>query len=289
MNILENLENLNVSEECYNDILTLAEEYINEVSASMLKQAAKNSMYSRRIQAAGAKAAYDSAMNFAKDAPSADVAHRERVKAENNYGKALNRYQHAGTIAMKGPDKGSALKIIKDAEDFNSKPENSNKIENPYKYASRTFNKGRISEEYYNEIIEGIIQKVKDFANNQVNKAALGLTNSNSGIAKKVRSTEFAQKHIFPRAVDGMIHNANKAEQEATKYGDGEAAIDHHDHANRLRQIKGSIEKAKQRGVNPLSYVGSDKLNKHSVHNPEYNDYDSNSGIRDVVKQWKSK
>ena len=42
MNILENLENLNVSEECFNDIMGLVEEVINEVSDEW-KQACKDS------------------------------------------------------------------------------------------------------------------------------------------------------------------------------------------------------------------------------------------------------
>lgn len=42
MNIFENLENLQVSEECFNDILNIVEEIINEVSDEW-KQACKDS------------------------------------------------------------------------------------------------------------------------------------------------------------------------------------------------------------------------------------------------------
>ena len=42
MNIFENLENLQVSEECFNDIMGLVEEYISEVSDEW-KQACKDS------------------------------------------------------------------------------------------------------------------------------------------------------------------------------------------------------------------------------------------------------
>ena len=47
MNIFESLESLNVSEECFNDILNIVEEIINEVSKDMLAQAAKNSIPNR--------------------------------------------------------------------------------------------------------------------------------------------------------------------------------------------------------------------------------------------------
>ena len=47
MGIFEQLENLNVSEECFDDILGIVEEYINEVSVNMWKNAAKNSIPSR--------------------------------------------------------------------------------------------------------------------------------------------------------------------------------------------------------------------------------------------------
>lgn len=47
MDIFEQLENLNVSEECFDDILGIVEEYINEVSVNMWKRAAKNSIPSR--------------------------------------------------------------------------------------------------------------------------------------------------------------------------------------------------------------------------------------------------
>ena len=154
-----------------------------------------------------------------------------------------------------------------------------------------------VSEECFDDIMgiveelldEGVLQKVKNFANNQINKAALGVTNSNSSLAQKIRSSKFGQKHILPRAVDGMIHNASKAEEQALNNKDGEAAMAHSGHADRLRRIKGSIEKAKQRGENPIDYLGSDKLNKHSVFNPGEEHYDSTSGIRDVVNRYKSK
>ena len=43
MNIFEELENLNVSEECFNDIMDIVEEIINEVSVNKWRESAKNS------------------------------------------------------------------------------------------------------------------------------------------------------------------------------------------------------------------------------------------------------
>ena len=47
MDIFESLENLPISEECFNDIMGIVEEYINEVSVNMWKRAAKNSIPAR--------------------------------------------------------------------------------------------------------------------------------------------------------------------------------------------------------------------------------------------------
>ena len=47
MDIFESLENLNISEECFNEILILVEEYINEVSLNKWAEAAKSSLPKR--------------------------------------------------------------------------------------------------------------------------------------------------------------------------------------------------------------------------------------------------
>lgn len=47
MDIFESLENLNISEECFNDILNLVEEYISEVKANTLRRAIGNNYEDR--------------------------------------------------------------------------------------------------------------------------------------------------------------------------------------------------------------------------------------------------
>lgn len=48
MDIFENLENLPISEECFNEIMDIVEEYIHEVSVKRWKQAAANSIEGRK-------------------------------------------------------------------------------------------------------------------------------------------------------------------------------------------------------------------------------------------------
>lgn len=85
MDIFESLENLSVSEECFNEIMGLVEEYINEVSLGKLKSAAYNSKDDREIEAMKAQRDFDHSMN--------KIA---------SYGKLLNaedRYSHAANLA----------------------------------------------------------------------------------------------------------------------------------------------------------------------------------------------
>ena len=51
MDIFESLENLNVSEECFEDIVGLVEEYLSETNREMRYKAAKNSLSQREEQA----------------------------------------------------------------------------------------------------------------------------------------------------------------------------------------------------------------------------------------------
>ena len=50
MDIFESLENLDVSEECFNDILGIVEEYINETTRELRYKAAENSLPQREEQ-----------------------------------------------------------------------------------------------------------------------------------------------------------------------------------------------------------------------------------------------
>lgn len=54
MDIFEQLENLNVSEECFDDIMDIVEEYINEVSVGLLSRAAASSLPKRKEAAIAA-------------------------------------------------------------------------------------------------------------------------------------------------------------------------------------------------------------------------------------------
>ena len=47
-NIFENLENLPISEECFNDIMNMVEEIINEVSLNKQREAAKKVLPERK-------------------------------------------------------------------------------------------------------------------------------------------------------------------------------------------------------------------------------------------------
>ena len=96
--IFENLENLQVSEECFNDIMDIVEEMINEVSVGYYKKSAKSSLPGR-IEAA------------------------QKLTDDNTEGEitnVLNRKNRASGIAhnprLKDNSKMSALKVKKAAE-----------------------------------------------------------------------------------------------------------------------------------------------------------------------------
>ena len=114
MTIFESLENLNVSEECFNDIIIIVEEYINEVSANMLKQAAANSIPLRKAQADSSVANYD---RFVKShTPSENKNNPSfREKAFHDIARlehAKSMGSHTGTAALYEPSKETAKEYL---------------------------------------------------------------------------------------------------------------------------------------------------------------------------------
>jgi hypothetical protein len=139
MSIFESLENLNVSEECFDDIMGIVEEIINEVTSKKWAQSAQNSIYTRRNNVAGSKASYETSMQLGADAPSPEQAHMEVARREHKYGRDLARYQHAAAVAKLAPkDDTPAVKAAQEVEKHNK--EHSLDKKNPYEYASRFYN-----------------------------------------------------------------------------------------------------------------------------------------------------
>lgn len=96
MNIFENLEELNVSEECFEDILNIVEEYINEVSLDKHLKAAENSQDTRILKAT-------------------DKEGLKRAKHANNIVNALRDLKaRVGSKDMKSTNANAFYKEVKD-------------------------------------------------------------------------------------------------------------------------------------------------------------------------------
>ena len=126
MDIFKNLENLNVSEECFNDIMDIVESIINEVSLGKLTDAARKSLPLRSDQ-----------MYVAL-----------RKGTEKDYEKANKRDDHARDLSRLGDlvDKkgGEALKYQANANDFikkfnRTKRKMTEKGQKDFRYSNGTF------------------------------------------------------------------------------------------------------------------------------------------------------
>ena len=140
MSIFESLENLNVSEECFDDIMGIVEEIINEVTNKKWAEAAQNSLYKRRNNVAGSYQAMQAAQELGGDAPSQKEAHIELAKREAQYGRDVGRYNHAGIVAKAVKRTNDrAVETAQAVEKHNQ--EHSLDDKNPYKYGSRFYNR----------------------------------------------------------------------------------------------------------------------------------------------------
>lgn len=108
MNIFESLENLNVSEECFNDIMSIVEEIINEVSVKRWKEAAINSLADRGFEEGKMDAAID-AINKKKR-----HSYKDDEKLNKHF-NAIDRTIHAKEVAHLPNSKMSANKVLKAA------------------------------------------------------------------------------------------------------------------------------------------------------------------------------
>lgn len=107
MNIFERLENLNVSEECFDDILSIVEEYINEVSVNFVSRAARNSLPRRNKQVQMSSKMIDSANDYWE---------KEKASGVNN-NITIPRLRHAQALANGGEgDTRNANTVLKKVE-----------------------------------------------------------------------------------------------------------------------------------------------------------------------------
>ena len=109
MNIFESLENLNVSEECFNDIVGIVEEYINELKDDLKLKVGKmrvnnafNSIKRQLVSAARAKDAYNNGDSDAVADNAANAVYH-KLKANDNTFKA-NRFAYLFGKNAKSPE-----------------------------------------------------------------------------------------------------------------------------------------------------------------------------------------
>lgn len=115
MNIFESLENLPISEECFDEIVGLVEEIINEVSMKKWVEAAKNSLPKRQEDAIKAEE---------KEFRNLDDDERIRKAVTGNIGKearkAFDRATHAELVSLiktKGKSANKAIEAAKKVAD----------------------------------------------------------------------------------------------------------------------------------------------------------------------------
>jgi hypothetical protein len=90
MDIFESLENLNISEECFNDIMDIVEEIISERDAFTRPRAAKNSLEGRRKKCNDAYSKYSDLLK--KDEKDQDIPNTDVNYIENVDGKIHHVY-----------------------------------------------------------------------------------------------------------------------------------------------------------------------------------------------------
>ena len=108
MSIFESLENLNVSEECFEDIVSIVEEYIHEVSVSTWKKAAISSLPKRAYKAGYAASERD------KSVEKEECTDDDIEVSDKAIGHAM-RMGHAAEVAKLPDSKMSANKVLKAA------------------------------------------------------------------------------------------------------------------------------------------------------------------------------
>ena len=100
-----------VSEDCFNDIMGIVEEVINEVSVGMWKRAAINSLANRGYKAGTANANYEHKVNH----DNSEMSDDELEASNNALGHEL-RMKHAEEVAKLPNSKRSANKVLKAAD-----------------------------------------------------------------------------------------------------------------------------------------------------------------------------
>jgi uncharacterized protein (UPF0147 family) len=109
MDIFENLENLNVSEECFNDIMDIVEEIISERTVNDIKRAAKNSLDVRQNVAdedpwANSGARLKKAERILKELPNSKRDIKDLTKAAKNVLKSRGEKAEA-SFGIRTPER----------------------------------------------------------------------------------------------------------------------------------------------------------------------------------------
>ena len=108
MDIFESLENLPVSEECFEDIISIVEEYINEISVNTWKKAAINSLVDRGFE----EGCMDADVNAICKKKRWSNKDEEKIDKHLN---AVDRTSHAEAVANLPNSNMSANKVLRAA------------------------------------------------------------------------------------------------------------------------------------------------------------------------------
>ena len=106
MDIFENLENLNVSEECFNDILNIVEEIINEISDDKAQQPWRRKEEIAKKKREKAIGGTEKERDEYEDALNDEIKHRAKYDSWfKGKGKRIEKYKEQKAKEEKQDDK----------------------------------------------------------------------------------------------------------------------------------------------------------------------------------------
>ena len=101
-NVFESLENLNVSEKCYNDIMNIVEEIINEVSKDTVEKA-KAKLASKQVRASLNKLEYNG--NDSKEIEKLEKEQEEANKKNDRFEATKRKWEFSKKLKGDKEDK----------------------------------------------------------------------------------------------------------------------------------------------------------------------------------------
>lgn len=247
--IFENLENLNVSEECFNEIIDIVEEIINEVSVKRWKEAAKNSIEYRKDKERGNDAERDAYIgDMRKDYPR--MKRPLEQKFEKEYQDRANylsdRTSRAEYLSRNLPDSSKSASKVKTAAEkaSDSRTKKADKLYN--KFVEKQEKAGPVQKRYYEE------NNKKEYAKS-IDKKNERARNYNVIHDREMHAREVANKPLI--GDNGKPEVGHYMSTNPTSYKE-----DHRTRAERVEKAEKNLNKVFDQHVDKM---GDDEFDSH--------------------------